>query len=673
MKILFKFSLVVFVVFWCSLVVAQQSSLLTNRDIKVKTNFLNPDAECTGTGQLIYDDGTFENGYGWNATLVTVGVAVSKFTPPEYPWQFNTVCFAFTQNQSTTLNFDAIIYDDDGPSGGPGTIVATVTGLTATGIPAWPTLAWFDYNISSVQQLTSGSWYIGIRWNSVPTYPGTFIGADETVGNPHNPGYGWNDYDNAWVEYQTWYPNFAALGIRTLGEVGSPCPITEPTNPNPANGATNVNINLGNISWTNSAGTTHNTVWFGPQGNVVQVYDGPATTTYAVGTLNYMTSYQWQVRSENDTCGRTSSWSFTTMQNPNLVIDTVDVYPQNANYWTGSTTAAAKTQVSLMNAMAGGEQAWAKFDVTPIAPGATITSVSVNWYISAQNCPYFYVSALPIDPVTANAATLYSAITGGVHYYTFQTCPVTGWNTVMLGGNANADLAASLTNGWFAVSFYEYESDTYYFNAQGWAEANKPYLHVIYEYIVPVELTSFTATGNEGSVELSWITATETNNQGFEVQRSNGSDFETIAFVEGHGTTTESQAYSYSDRSVNDGSYSYRLKQIDFNGTFEYSNVIEVDVSALREFALDQNYPNPFNPSTKISFRLAVDSKVSLKVFNILGQEVATLINTNLVAGAHDVNFDASKLNSGVYLYRIEATGIDGSNFMDVKKMILTK
>ncbi len=168
-------------------------------------------------------------------------------------------------------------------------------------------------------------------------------------------------------------------------------------------------------------------------------------------------------------------------------------------------------------------------------------------------------------------------------------------------------------------------------------------------------------------------TATETNNQGFEVQRSLGGEFETIAFVDGHGTTTETQDYSYTDRYVNAGSYSYRLKQVDFDGTFEYSSVVEANVPAPAEFALDQNYPNPFNPSTKIEFRLAVDSKVSLKVFNVLGQEVASLVNANLVAGGHSVNFDASSLNSGVYLYRVEATGIDGTNFVDVKKMILTK
>ncbi len=191
---------------------------------------------------------------------------------------------------------------------------------------------------------------------------------------------------------------------------------------------------------------------------------------------------------------------------------------------------------------------------------------------------------------------------------------------------------------------------------------------------IPVELTSFAAVADYGVVELSWITATETNNQGFEVQRSDmAMNSKQSLLLKDTELQPNHRLILILTGIVNVGSYSYRLKQIDFDGSFEYSNVIEVEVPVLREFALDQNYPNPFNPSTKIAFRLAVDSKVSLKVFDVLGQEVTTLVNTNLVAGAHNVNFDASSLNSGVYLYRIEATGIDGTNFVDVKKMILTK
>jgi len=191
--------------------------------------------------------------------------------------------------------------------------------------------------------------------------------------------------------------------------------------------------------------------------------------------------------------------------------------------------------------------------------------------------------------------------------------------------------------------------------------------------IIPVELTSFTGTVNGSNVELNWSTATETNNQGFQVERSNGGDFVSVGFIEGHGTTTEFHNYTFTDRIIAIGSYSYRLKQIDFDGSFAYSNVVEANIEGPKEFTLDQNYPNPFNPSTKINFSLKSDSKVTLKVFDVLGQEVVTLLNTNITAGTHDVIFDASSLNSGVYLYRIEATGVDGTNFVDVKKMILTK
>ncbi len=190
---------------------------------------------------------------------------------------------------------------------------------------------------------------------------------------------------------------------------------------------------------------------------------------------------------------------------------------------------------------------------------------------------------------------------------------------------------------------------------------------------IPVELTSFRADVNDGNVVLNWLTATETNNKGFEVQKNSGSGFQTIAFVNGNGTSTQSHAYTYSDNNVSEGQYTYRLRQVDFDGTSEYSNSVEVNVTTPHVYALSQNYPNPFNPSTQINFSLANDSKVKLTVFDVLGQEVATLLNQNITAGSHSINFNASHLNSGVYLYKIEAKGVDGSNFTSVKKMILTK
>ncbi len=195
---------------------------------------------------------------------------------------------------------------------------------------------------------------------------------------------------------------------------------------------------------------------------------------------------------------------------------------------------------------------------------------------------------------------------------------------------------------------------------------------------VPVELSSFTAAAAGGSVVLNWRTATETNNKGFEIERQKAvneylNEWEKIGFVTGKGTTTEPAAYSFSDGGLTNGKYSYRLKQVDFDGSFAYSDVVEAEVKAPAEFSLKQNYPNPFNPSTKIGFNLQVDAKVTLNVYNVLGQKVTTLINGNLTAGETEVAFDASVLNSGVYFYRVEATAADGKKFSSVKKMILTK
>jgi hypothetical protein len=454
--------------------------------------------------------------------------------------------------------------------------------------------------------------------------------------------------------------------------IGPPCPIGQASNPNPPNGASGLPINGNTASWTNGAGTVNVELWFGPSGSVVKVYDGVPITSYNLPTLNYSTPYYWYVICKDATCSTQGPiWSFTTIQDPNLVIDTINVYPQNVSYWTGTTTASAKTEISLMRIVSnGGEQAWAKFDISSIPLGSTITSITLNWYIQSQNCPYFYINALPIDPVTATPSALYSAITGGIQYYAYTTCPPVGWESEVLGGNANADLAASLPNGWFAISFFEYETfGTYTFTADGWAQTNKPYLNIVYSYIVPVELTSFTATSIQNDVTLKWSTATETNNQGFQIERkSDSGSFEQVGYVAGFGTTTEPKAYSFIDTELNEGNYTYRLKQIDFNGSYEYSEEVNVDITLPLEYALEQNYPNPFNPSTTIKYSIAEDGFVKLAVYNLLGEEVATIVNNVQKAGRYEVNFNASGLASGVYVYRIEA-----SNFTSVKKLMLLK
>ncbi len=250
------------------------------------------------------------------------------------------------------------------------------------------------------------------------------------------------------------------------------------------------------------------------------------------------------------------------------------------------------------------------------------------------------------------------------------------------GATDSVAAVAVVDTGYIAITQF---LDPRYFT--GVTEANGNFQEVLLELllyavanggsfpgIIPVELTSFAASSVGSKVNLSWTTATELNNRGFEVERSlNNSDWQKIGFVQGYGTTTESKYYSYADSKLSNGHYFYRLKQVDFNGTFEYSPVVEVDVEIPAQFALHQNYPNPFNPVTKINFSLAVDSKVILKIFDILGQEVITLVNGNLTAGNQGVDFNGAGLNSGVYMYKLEATGIDGSTFSSVKKMLLNK
>jgi hypothetical protein len=188
------------------------------------------------------------------------------------------------------------------------------------------------------------------------------------------------------------------------------------------------------------------------------------------------------------------------------------------------------------------------------------------------------------------------------------------------------------------------------------------------ESTVPVELTSFSAAVQEASVELNWNTSTEKNNQGFEIQREINGEFKTIGFVKGKGTTTESQTYSYTDKNLDAGNYNYRLKQLDYDGNFTYSKIIEIEVIAPSIFSLEQNYPNPFNPSTKISWQSPVASWQTLKVYDVLGNEVATLVDEYKQGGSYEVNFDASGLSSGIYFYTLNT----GSN-TQTKKLILMK
>ena len=200
---------------------------------------------------------------------------------------------------------------------------------------------------------------------------------------------------------------------------------------------------------------------------------------------------------------------------------------------------------------------------------------------------------------------------------------------------------------------------------------------------LPVELSIFNAVKLQSGVKLTWRTETEVGNYGFNVERrvflstlneQKYGDWVTLGFIEGQGNSNLPKDYSFLDNNLPVGKYNYRLKQIDTDGNHEYSKIIEIDLGLPTKFELMQNYPNPFNPMTTISFSVPEAGDVKLTVFNLLGEEVTSLINGYKEAGIHSINFDATDLNSGFYLYRIVIDTPDkAGKYVQSKKMMLIK
>ena len=241
-------------------------------------------------------------------------------------------------------------------------------------------------------------------------------------------------------------------------------------------------------------------------------------------------------------------------------------------------------------------------------------------------------------------------------------------NVILFSSDNGLNWASQIDSG----LYYNSLNDICFINSTtGWAVGDNGFILHTTNSGVPIVLTSFTATSNSNEVILNWSTATETNNRGFEILRftqNDNSGWQTIGFVPGFGTTTKPKSYRYTDSKVSTEKYTYRLKQIDFDGSYEYSMEVEVEVSVPLKFSLEQNYPNPFNPNTQISYQLPVNCGVKLKVLDILGSEVAVLVNEYKIVGKYDVEFNASSLSSGVYFYQLKA-----GNYIDTKKMMLIK
>ena len=372
--------------------------------------------------------------------------------------------------------------------------------------------------------VSSSSMYPAIRYTGRLSgdTPGVMTIPEETIqaGLGSQTGlYRWGDYTQMVVDpdgstfwyvnqYQpstgsyNWNTRIASLSF------GPPCPVAPPFNPNPTNGASSVSINVPNISWTNGSGATQCEVWFGTTGNMTKRYDGNLISSWTLPTpLNYNNIYNWQIIDKNGSCSVSGPlWSFTTEQNPNLVVDTAIVYPQNSNYWTGTCNSSTKTQVSLVNA-GGNNAGWMAFNISPIPDDATIISVIFYGYLYANNYPYWSITPMgSVNPVTASAAAIYNQVSnnysqGTAYSYNQESGTLTnGWINRTLGTTAPSDLQTRLGQNWFAIGIVDWDFNaSYYVNFQGWAETNKPYLKVVYEYINVTNPINVTATPTSDS------------------------------------------------------------------------------------------------------------------------------------------------------------------------------
>jgi hypothetical protein len=193
---------------------------------------------------------------------------------------------------------------------------------------------------------------------------------------------------------------------------------------------------------------------------------------------------------------------------------------------------------------------------------------------------------------------------------------------------------------------------------------------------LPVVLSSFTYFVKDRNVTLNWVTEYELNNSGFDIERSEGAEktvWKKIGFAAGNGTTNQQKSFSYDDKKLNTGKYQYRLKQIDYNGHYEYFSLEEdVVVKPPLEFGVSQNYPNPSNPKSKIDYQLPINGKVTIKLYDIVGREVMSIVNETKEAGYYTAEFDGANIASGAYFYRIIVDG-NSQKFSKALKMILVK
>lgn len=310
-------------------------------------------------------------------------------------------------------------------------------------------------------------------------------------------------------------------------------------------------------------------------------------------------------------------------------------------------------------------------------------------YRSAANWVATGISGTPVDQGLTYDIDIYGNNSTSTQTYTYggsQSVAANTWDLWINGVLVGNDLAKALIPNDANIDSYMFYGENSAGNAANIFLDDITYTNVISQFPLPVVLNSFNAFASGRNALLNWSTGQEINNSGFFVERrmadlssSNGSgeysQWKSIAFVNGYGTTNEPKEYSFTDAGLNTGKYQYRLKQQDYNGNHEYfclSNQESIIIGKPSSFYVCQNYPNPSNPKSKIDFQLPYDGKISLKVYDINGKEIEALIDGFRYAGYYSAEFDGSNLASGVYFYRVSLEG-NYDKFVKTMKMVLVK
>jgi Secretion system C-terminal sorting domain/CARDB len=573
MKNVVKLLLVAAVVFASSDLFAQYTSTATNIPF-ITGPFADVSPQCS-TG-LKYDDGTWENGYGWNPGFGTGKFAI-KFTPTSYPYTVNQFCIAMTRNTGpTTWTFDIEVWDATGSGGGPGALVVSIPSQSATSLPTWPSVSWYDFTgITTIPTLNSGSYYIGISWTPVG---GQFIGADESTTTPLHPGYGY--IQNAWATIQSYggaFANYRCMGIRVDGSgqvlahdyaVG---PFLGLQTTYTMGVGTNIKARVRNVGSSNETNVP------------VKFFVGASQ----VGTANLSLN-------AGATDSVTFPWTPTTGGNQTLrVFSELSTDLNRANDTVTATVlvlAGTPTPCCALTACRNGLN-------IPIMDNATSWD-SVQVTIPGWGFGIYDVNA-KIDTVvhTWDADLDFTLIHGGTSVIIINRVGSSGDN--FIGTNLNDSATIPIASG------------------------SPPFTGT---YIPSNPLTVFNGLAN--------------NPNGYWTLRIHDN---------AAGDTGVLKAWCVI------------ITYYTFVGGIQ-------TISVPNYYALGQNYPNPFNPSTKIQYAIPKAGDVQLTVYDILGRQVATLVNEFKNPGVYTVDFNASALSSGVYFYKIKS-----GSYTDTKKMLLVK